>query len=30
VLCFEKDDVEKIEAQGYIVIGGDVDAGDGF
>ena len=29
-LCFEKDDVEKIEAQGYIVIGGDVDAGDGF
>jgi peptidoglycan/xylan/chitin deacetylase (PgdA/CDA1 family) len=29
-LCFEKEDVEKVEAEGYIVVGGDVDAGDGF
>jgi peptidoglycan/xylan/chitin deacetylase (PgdA/CDA1 family) len=29
-LCFENEDIEKVEAQGYTVIGGDVDAGDGF
>jgi peptidoglycan-N-acetylglucosamine deacetylase len=29
-LCFDKEDIEKVEAEGYAVIGGDVDAGDGF
>jgi len=29
-LCFEEEDIEKVEAEGYTVIGGDVEAGDGF
>jgi hypothetical protein len=27
---FEEEDIEKVEAGGYTVIGGDVEAGDGF
>jgi peptidoglycan/xylan/chitin deacetylase (PgdA/CDA1 family) len=29
-LCFDAEDIGKVEAQGYTVIGGDVYAGDGF
>jgi peptidoglycan-N-acetylglucosamine deacetylase len=29
-LCFDPEDVKKVEAQGYTVIGGDVHGGDGF
>ena len=29
-LCSDAEDVQKVEAQGYVVIGGDVDGGDGF
>jgi peptidoglycan/xylan/chitin deacetylase (PgdA/CDA1 family) len=29
-LCFDADDVKTVQAQGYTVIGGDVDGGDAF